>query len=204
MAFCGRGSGPIMPICYTNRLTVPRDMCTKFHKDISIFTQVTACTDGRTDSHPDFNSFLHPDHLYIHNPISNSISFRWYKKPLGQQNYYILYKLRDYTNYEFWRLFSAMNFTISELMGSRTASKPAVSSGEVEYFECFFAFGIYQWLHDSIVSKRSKNSFELHLPASNDLTAALVVRKEQIWCSSHLQLCHESCLMHFFLRYLLS
>ena len=33
-------------------------------------------TDGRTDSHPDFNSSLHPNHLYIYNPISNSISFR--------------------------------------------------------------------------------------------------------------------------------
>ena len=46
------------------------------HKDISIFIQVTACTDGRTDSHPDFNSSFHPDHLYIYNPISKSISFR--------------------------------------------------------------------------------------------------------------------------------
>ena len=35
-----------------------------FHKDTSIFTQVTACTDGRTDSHPDFNSSCHPDYLY--------------------------------------------------------------------------------------------------------------------------------------------
>ena len=52
----------------------------QFHKDISIFTQVRACTvgqtDGRTDRHPDFNSSLHSDHLYIYNPISNSISFR--------------------------------------------------------------------------------------------------------------------------------
>ena len=49
MAFCGRGSGPITPICNTNRLTVSRNMCTKLHKDISIFNQVTACTDRRTD-----------------------------------------------------------------------------------------------------------------------------------------------------------
>ena len=67
MASCGRGSGPITPICNTNRLTVPGNMSTKFHKDISIYTQVTACTDGqtdgRTDSHPDFNSSLNPDHL---------------------------------------------------------------------------------------------------------------------------------------------
>ena len=35
-----------------------------------------AQTDGRTDSHPDFNSSLHPDVLYIHNHISNLISFR--------------------------------------------------------------------------------------------------------------------------------
>ena len=77
MAFCGRGSGPITPIYNTNRLTVPRNMSTKFHKDISIFTQVTACTDGRTDRQsPNFNSSLHPDHLYIHYSISNSISFR--------------------------------------------------------------------------------------------------------------------------------
>ena len=33
----------------TNRLTVPGNMSTKFYKDISIFTQVRACTDGRTD-----------------------------------------------------------------------------------------------------------------------------------------------------------
>ena len=65
MAFCGRGSGPLTPICNTNRLTVPRNMSTKFHKDISIFTQVRACTGGRTDSYPDFNSSLHPDHLYL-------------------------------------------------------------------------------------------------------------------------------------------
>ena len=65
MSFCGRGSGPITPICNINRLTVSRNMCTRFHKDIPIFTQVTACTDGRTDSHPDFNSSLNPDHLYI-------------------------------------------------------------------------------------------------------------------------------------------
>ena len=56
----------------------------QINKDISVFTQARACrdgrmdgrTDGRTDSHPDFNSSLHPDHLYIYNPISNSISFR--------------------------------------------------------------------------------------------------------------------------------
>ena len=69
MAFCGRGSGPITLISNTNRLTVPRNMSTKFHKDISIFTQVRACTDGRTDGRTDslldFNSSLHPDHLYI-------------------------------------------------------------------------------------------------------------------------------------------
>ncbi len=90
MTFCGRGSGPITTICNTNRLTVPKNMCTKFHKDISIFTQVTACTDGRmdgrTDSYPDFNLSLHPNHLYIY----NSISFRWYKQTLGEQNYYTL------------------------------------------------------------------------------------------------------------------
>ena len=78
--FCGRGSFPITPICNTNRLTVPINMSTKFQKDILILTQVTACTDGqtdgRTDSHPDFNSSLHSNHLYIYNPISNSISFR--------------------------------------------------------------------------------------------------------------------------------
>ena len=37
------------------------------------FTQVTACTDGRTDTHPDFNSSRHPNHLYMRNPTSNSI-----------------------------------------------------------------------------------------------------------------------------------
>ena len=76
IAFFGRGSGTITPICNTNRLTVTESFCTKFHKMISIFIQVTACTDGQTDSHPDFNSFRHPDHLYIYNFISNSISFR--------------------------------------------------------------------------------------------------------------------------------
>ena len=29
-------------------------------------------------------------YIGIYNPISNSISFRWYKQPLGEQNYYTL------------------------------------------------------------------------------------------------------------------
>ena len=49
-----------------------------------------AQTDGRTDSHPDYNSSLHSDHLYIHNPISNSICLRWCKQSLGEQNNYTL------------------------------------------------------------------------------------------------------------------
>ena len=105
MALYGRGSGAITCICDINRLTVQRNMGTKFHKDILIFTQVTACTgrqtDGRTDSHPDFNSSLHSDHLYIYiyNPISNLISFRWYKQPLCEENYYTqLNMLREYKN----------------------------------------------------------------------------------------------------------
>ena len=61
-------------ICNTNRLTVLGNMCTKFHKDISIFTQVTACIDGRTDSHPDFNSSLHRDHLYT-GQVKSSFGF---------------------------------------------------------------------------------------------------------------------------------
>ena len=76
MAFCWRGVVRLRPSAIPNVLTVPRNMCTKFRKDISLFPQVAACTDGRTDSDPDFNWSLHPDPLYIHNPISNSISFR--------------------------------------------------------------------------------------------------------------------------------
>ena len=45
-------------------------VCKKFHQNISIFTQVIACTDGRTDgrtdSQLDFNSSRHPDHLYMY------------------------------------------------------------------------------------------------------------------------------------------
>ena len=67
MAFCGRGSGPI-----TEETCVP-----SFLKISQFFLKLQLTqTDGRTDSHPDFNSSLHPDHLYIHNPISKSISFR--------------------------------------------------------------------------------------------------------------------------------
>ena len=63
MAFCGRRSGPITPICNTKRLTVQKNICTKFHKDISTLLKLQlARSDGRTDSHPDFNSSLHPDH----------------------------------------------------------------------------------------------------------------------------------------------
>ena len=48
-SFCGRGNVPITNIYNTNLLMVPRNMCIKFHQDISIFIQVTACTVGWTN-----------------------------------------------------------------------------------------------------------------------------------------------------------
>ena len=62
-----------------------------------------AQTDGLLDSHPDFNSALHPDHLYIicrHKPLSNSISIRGYKQPLGDQTTILrINMLQEYKHY---------------------------------------------------------------------------------------------------------
>ena len=49
IAFCGRDSGSITPLYNTKLLMVAKNMCVKFQQDILIFTQVTACMDGRTD-----------------------------------------------------------------------------------------------------------------------------------------------------------
>ena len=88
----GRGYYPISPIfirrvenIYRLRpstnlsllfLFLQRNMCTKFYKDILICTQVSACTERRTDRRTDFNLSRNPDYLYIHNPISIAISSR--------------------------------------------------------------------------------------------------------------------------------
>ena len=66
MAFCRRS--PITLNNNTKPLIVYQSyMCTKFQQDISNFTEVTACTDertdGQTDSHSEFNSSHHPNHF---------------------------------------------------------------------------------------------------------------------------------------------
>lgn len=43
-----------------------KNMCTKFYQNISIITQITACMDGRTDNHSEFNSSRHRYHLYTY------------------------------------------------------------------------------------------------------------------------------------------
>ena len=68
MVFGGRGNGPTPLIGITNLPWVPKNMCTKFHKISKLLLKLSlARTDGRTDSHPDFNSSRHPGHLHPYN-----------------------------------------------------------------------------------------------------------------------------------------
>lgn len=56
-------------------------------------------TDRRTDRHPKFGSFRHPDQFDTHNSISNLISFGPYKQPLVNENYFTLCNmLQEYKN----------------------------------------------------------------------------------------------------------
>ena len=104
MTFCRRSNGPTTSSCNTNRLTVPRNMCTKFHKYISIFIQVTACTDGRMDRQTDRQSpgislvFSSRSFVYVY-PISTRLVLGDTSNRLVNKTI-ILYsnKLREYKN----------------------------------------------------------------------------------------------------------
>lgn len=47
----------------------------------------------------EFNSSRHPDHLYICITLPISVSFRYYKQPLGEHNYYTLLQLKIQLQY---------------------------------------------------------------------------------------------------------
>lgn len=65
-AFCGRSSFPILPICNTNLLIMPRNTCTIKISQFLLNLQLVL-TDQRAGRHLEFNSSRRFDHsLYIY------------------------------------------------------------------------------------------------------------------------------------------